>query len=175
MSHEAKEIWKVISWEGKPFSIDFTTLSGQLKLTAKHGQFTKFKPGVSKLLGIFDLKALPRRLTFDFYDIFSQGFGFDDILGNVRIDHGIATFGDLEIAGSSAYLTVSGEINLDHETQSLRIKMFPSLGLVTPVIGIASMIADLSLKDPFGKIMFNEYAITGTWNEPLVEELSEEN
>lgn len=164
-----------LSWEGKPFSIDFTTLSGQLKLTAKHGQFTKFKPGVSKLLGIFDLKALPRRLTFDFYDIFSQGFGFDDILGNVRIDHGIATFGDLEIAGSSAYLTVSGEINLDHETQSLRIKMFPSLGLVTPVIGIASMIADLSLKDPFGKIMFNEYAITGTWNEPLVEELSEEN
>ena len=164
-----------LSWQGKPFSVDFPSLSGQLKLTAKHGQFTKFKPGMSKLLGIFDLKALPRRLTLDFYDIFSQGFGFDDILGNVRIDHGIAAFADLEIAGSSAYLTVSGEINLDQETQSLRIKMFPSLGLVTPVIGIASMIADLSLKDPFGRVMFNEYAITGTWDEPLVRKLSEEN
>ncbi|HNE58203.1 MAG TPA: YhdP family protein [Nitrosomonas sp.] len=164
-----------LSWQGKPFSVDFPTLSGQLKLAAKHGQFTKFKPGMSKLLGIFDLKALPRRLTLDFYDIFSQGFGFDDILGNVRIDHGIATFVDLEIAGSSAYLAVSGEINLDQETQSLRIKMFPSLGLVTPVIGIASMIADLSLKDPFGRVMFNEYAITGTWDEPLVKKLSEEN
>lgn len=164
-----------LSWQGKPFSVDFPTLAGQLRLTAKHGQFTKFKPGMSKLLGIFDLKALPRRLTLDFYDIFSQGFGFDDILGNVRIDHGIATFADLEIAGSSGYLAVSGEINLDQETQSLRIKMFPSLGLVTPVIGIASMIADLSLKDPFGRVMFNEYAITGKWDEPLVKKLSEEN
>ena len=53
--------------------------------------------------------------------------------------------------------------------------MFPSLGLVTPVIGIASMIADLSLKDPFGRVMFNEYAITGKWDEPLVKKLSEEN
>lgn len=164
-----------LSWQGEPFSINFPTLSGQLKLTAKHGQFTKLKPGMGKLLGIFDLKALPRRLTLDFYDIFSQGFGFDDILGNVKINHGIASFADLEIAGSSAYLTVSGEINLDQETQSLQIKMFPSLGLATPVIGIASMIADLSLKDPFGRVMFNEYAITGTWDEPLVKKLSEEN
>lgn len=157
-----------LAWIGKPFSIDFPSLSGDLQVTAQRGQFTKFKPGVSKLLGIFDLKSLPRRLTLDFYDVFSQGFGFDDILGDVRITRGVAVTDELQIAGSAAYLAVSGEIDLVEETQALLVKMFPSLGLATPVAGIASMIASQSLKDPFDRVLFNEYAITGTWAEPIV-------
>lgn len=155
-------------WLGEPFSIDFPSLSGNLRVTAQRGQFTRFKPGVSKLLGIFDLKSLPRRLTLDFYDVFSQGFGFDDILGDVRIIRGVAVTDELQIAGSAAYLAVSGEIDLIEETQALLIKMFPSLGLATPVVGIASMIANQSLKDPFDRVLFNEYVITGTWDEPVV-------
>ncbi|WP_090576825.1 YhdP family protein [Nitrosomonas sp. Nm58] len=157
-----------LAWIGKPFSIDFPSLSGDLRVTAQRGQFTRFRPGVSKLLGIFDLKSLPRRLTLDFYDVFSQGFGFDDILGDVRITRGVAAIDELQIAGSAAYLAVSGEIDLVEETQALLVKMFPSLGLATPVAGIASMIANQSLKDPFDRVLFNEYAITGTWAEPIV-------
>ncbi len=157
-----------LAWMGKPFSIDFPSISGDLRVAAHRGQFTRFRPGVSKLLGIFDLKSLPRRLTLDFYDVFSQGFGFDDILGDVRISRGVAAIDELQIAGSAAYLAVSGEINLVEETQALLVKMFPSLGLVTPVAGIAAMIANQSLKDPFDRVLFNEYAITGTWAEPIV-------
>lgn len=162
------ELEGTLTWLGEPFSIDFPSLSGNLRVTAQRGQFTKFKPGVSKLLGIFDLKSLPRRLTLDFYDVFSQGFGFEDIWGNVRIMQGVAATDELQIAGSAAYLAVSGEIDLVEETQALLVKMFPSLGLVTPVVGIASMIASQSLKDPFDRVLFNEYAITGTWGEPIV-------
>lgn len=157
-----------LGWTGEPFSVDFSSLSGNLRVTAQRGQFTRFKPGVSKLLGIFDLKSIPRRLTLDFYDVFSKGFGFDHILGDVRITNGMAVTDELQITGSAAYLVVSGEIDLVEETQELLVKMFPSLGLVTPVVGIASMIANQSLKDPFDRILFNEYAITGTWNNPLV-------
>lgn len=157
-----------LAWQGEPFSLHFPSLSGKLRVTAQRGQFTKFKPGMSKLLGIFDLKSIPRRLTLDFYDVFSQGFGFEDILGDVKIENGVAETHELQIAGSAAYLAVSGEINLVEETQSLLVKMFPSLGLATPVVGIASMIANQSLKDPFDRVLFNEYAITGTWDEPVV-------
>jgi uncharacterized protein YhdP len=162
------ELEGALTWFGEPFYMDFPSLSGNLKVTAQRGQFTKFKPGMSKLLGIFDLKSLPRRLTLDFYDVFSQGFGFEDILGNVRILKGVAATDELQIAGSAAYLAVSGEIDLVAETQALLVKMFPSLGLVTPVAGIASMIASQSLKDPFDRVLFSEYAITGTWDEPIV-------
>lgn len=157
-----------LTWQGEPFSLHFPSLSGKLRVAAQRGQFTKFRPGMSKLLGIFDLKSIPRRLTLDFYDVFSQGFGFEDILGDVKIENGVAETHELQIAGSAAYLAVSGEINLVEETQSLLVKMFPSLGLATPVVGIASMIANQSLKDPFDRVLFNEYAITGTWDEPVV-------
>ncbi|MDV6344440.1 YhdP family protein [Nitrosomonas sp. Is37] len=162
------EVAGSLVWMGEPFSIDFPSLSGNLRVAAQRGQFTRFKPGVSKLLGIFDLKSLPRRLTLDFYDVFSQGFGFDDILGDVRITRGVAVTDELQIAGSAAYLAVSGEIDLTEETQALLVKTFPSLGLATPVVGIASMIANQSLKDPFDRVLFNEYVITGTWDKPVV-------
>ena len=42
------------------------------------GRFTKIEPGpAGKLLGVLSLQALPRRVTLDFRDVFSEGFAFD--------------------------------------------------------------------------------------------------
>lgn len=160
-----------LAWTGKPFSIDFPTLSGNLTITAEKGQFTELKPGIGRLLGIFDLKALPRRLMFDFYDVFGKGFGFDYVEGEMAIRNGIASATDLRISGSSAELVLSGEWDLANETQSLHMKVFPSLGLATPIAGIASMIATQKLRDPFNRILLNEYAINGSWSDPDVVKL----
>jgi len=158
-----------LEWVGsKPFSIDFPSLTGDLELMIQRGQFPKLKPGIGKLLGIFDLKSLPRRLTLDFYDIFGKGFGFDYFHGNINIRDGIATSNELHVTGSAADLAVSGELDLVKETQSLNLKVFPSLGLVTPVAGIAAMIATQSLQDPFDRVLLSEYAITGSWSAPVV-------
>ena len=40
-------------------------------------------PGIGKLLSILSLQALPRRVALDFKDVFSEGFSFDSILGQV--------------------------------------------------------------------------------------------
>lgn len=169
------ELEGTLEWTGKPFSVDFASLSGDLDFTFQRGQFTKLKPGIGKILGIFDLKSLPRRLTFDFYDVFGKGFGFDYFHGNIAIKDGIATADDLHITGSAADLAVSGMWNLVEETQSLNMKVFPSLGLVTPVAGIAAMIATQTLQDPFDRVLLSEYAITGGWSEPVVIKLDDNN
>ena len=54
-----------------------TVLSGDLAVTVGAGQFTKIEPGIGKLLGVLSLQALPRRITLDFRDVFSEGFAFD--------------------------------------------------------------------------------------------------
>ena len=36
------------------------------------------KVGVGRLLGVLSLQTLPRRLTFDFRDVFSEGFTFGE-------------------------------------------------------------------------------------------------
>ena len=41
------------------------------------GQFAKIEPGAGKLLGLLSLQSMPRRVTFDFRDVFSDGFAFE--------------------------------------------------------------------------------------------------
>lgn len=155
----------VLSWSGGPQSVDYPTLSGNFKVSAKRGQFPRFEPGIGRLFGIFDLRSLPRRITLDFHDVFSEGFGFDNISGDVKIGRGVAVTDDLKIEGPAAKVAINGEINLEAETQKLHIIVNPSLGLAAPVVGVASAIANTAMQNPTPS---NEYDITGTWTDPTV-------
>jgi len=166
-----------LSWSGGPQAIDYPTLSGKLKLEANRGQFNKLEPGIGKLLGILSLQALPRRITLDFRDVFSDGFEFDEISGNANITRGVAVTEDLKIEGSAAKVNMRGEINLVEETQNLKVRILPSLGqgaslagslIGGPVAGIATMIVSKILKDPLDRLAAYEYNVTGTWAEPNV-------
>lgn len=169
-----------LSWSGGPQAIDYPSLSGNFKVEAQRGQFVKLEPGIGKLLGIMSLQALPRRITLDFRDVFSDGFEFDDISGNVRITRGVAVTDDLRIEGSAAKVAMSGDVNLTAETQILRVKVIPSLGqgvslagsiLGGPVGGLAAMVVSKVLKDPFDQLASFEYLVTGTWADPSVVKL----
>jgi uncharacterized protein YhdP len=154
-----------VSWDGNPLAINYPTMSGTFKLQAERGQFPRFEPGIGRLFGIFDLRALPRRVMLDFRDVFSEGFAFDDISGNIKIAHGVAVTDDLEIEGPAASIILNGEVNLEAETQKLNFKVIPSLGLVTPVVGLTEMIVNKALQSTPAP---NEYDITGTWTNPIV-------
>jgi uncharacterized protein YhdP len=39
---------------------------------------------------------------------------------------------------------------------------------VNPAIGIAALIAQKALKDPFSKLASFDYTISGTWGDPVV-------
>jgi uncharacterized protein (TIGR02099 family) len=154
-----------VSWDGSPLAINYPTMFGNFKLQAERGQFPKFEPGIGRLFGFFDLRALPRRVMLDFHDVFSEGFGFDDISGDIKIVKGVAVTDDLEIEGPAASIVLNGQVNLEAETQELNFKVIPSLGLATPVVGITSMIVNKALQS---KPAPNEYNITGTWTDPVV-------
>jgi uncharacterized protein YhdP len=123
------------------------------------------------------LQALPRRITLDFRDIFSEGFAFDQIVGVVSIDHGIATTDNFVILGPAARILMTGDVDLARESQKLHVRVAPSLsdsisiasGLVGgPVAFVATFLAQKILKDPFGQFIAYEYNVTGTWSEPQV-------
>ncbi|TFH06864.1 MAG: TIGR02099 family protein, partial [Nitrosomonadales bacterium] len=131
-----------LSWLGVPQSIDYKTLSGKFKVQARHGQFPKFELGIGKLFGIFDLKALPRRVILDFRDVFADGFGFDKISGSADITRGTVNTDDLRIEGPAADVVMDGKVNLSSETYGLHFMVTPSLGLATPVVDIATIIVN---------------------------------
>ena len=169
-----------LRWNGGPQAFDYPLLSGNFVLEAAKGQFAKLEPGIGKLLGILSLQSLPRRLTLDFRDIFSEGFAFDEIGGAVKVERGVATTENFRIQGPSARVLMSGEVDLAQETQKLVVKVTPSLSdsvsiagalIGGPVAGVAAFLAQKVLKDPFGQIASYQFWVTGTWSEPQVSKI----
>ena len=172
-----------LSWASSPQSIDYATLSGNLQLKAEKGQFLEIEPGVAKLLGILSMQALVRRATLDFHDMFSKGFAFDNITSSLNLNQGVITTDKLRINGPLAEVNMSGQVNLDQETQQLNVKVTPSytsslalagLLIANPIIGGAAYLVQKAFKDPLGHLITDEYNITGTWADPVVTKISVE-
>ena len=171
-----------LQWPGSPHEFETNGLAGNFTLEAKKGQMLKVQPGVGRLLGLLSLQSLPRRLSLDFKDLFSEGFAFDEISATAKIDNGIMRSDDFFMTGPAAEAKIKGETNLQKETQNLKVKVIPhisdSLSLAAlaggPIVGAAAFVAQKILKDPFNKIVQSEYVITGTWDNPQEVEAKKE-
>ena len=169
-----------LSWNGAPFAIDYPTLSGALKVDAENGQFNKLEPGGGRLLGILSLQSLPRRITLDFRDVFSQGFAFDSISGQLKMHNGVIATENLQIKGPSAKVLMSGSVNVPQETQNLKVRVQPAIGesiavgamIANPAAGAIAWLAQKVLSDPLDQAFAFEYAVTGGWADPKVEKIS---
>ena len=173
-----------LAWAGGPQDFDYPSLSGAFRIETGPGQFTKVDPGIGKLLGVLSLQSLRRRLALDFQDVFGEGFAFDEIKGDVRILNGLMRSDNLRIAGPSAHVVISGETDIAHETQRLKMLVQPSLSaslsvgaaallLANPIVGAAvgagTLLAQKVLKDPIEKMFSYEYAVSGSWSDPVVD------
>ncbi len=166
-----------LAWNGAPYDLDYPSLSGNLVLEAAKGQFVKLEPGIGKLLGILSLQSLPRRISLDFRDVFSEGFSFDEIVGAVKINRGIAGTENFRIQGPPARVTMIGEVDLANETQKLRVRITPHVSdtvsiagalMGGPIAGVAAFLAQKMLKDPLDQAVSYEYNVGGTWSGPNV-------
>lgn len=173
-----------LTWNGAPNDFDYPTLDGNFTLKTGAGQFTKIDPGMGKLLSLLSLQALPRRITLDFRDVFSDGFAFDDIAGDFRIQKGLMQTSNLKLDGPAAVVTITGDIDLSRETTGLDVRVKPALSttfsagaavlfLANPIIGAAvgagTLLAQKLLDDPLGQIFSYDYRVTGSWSDPHVE------
>lgn len=170
-----------LSWAGTPVRIDYPTLTGEMQIDAARGQFAKLDPGAAgKLLGLISLQSLPRRITLDFRDVFSEGFAYDSITGKTEVKAGVMHTDRLQIDGPSARVLMRGDVDLQNETQKLVVNVQPELGgtaalgvaVINPIAGAATLLAHKILQNPLNQIFSFDYGITGTWDDPKVEKLS---
>lgn len=168
-------------WPGYPYDFALANLAGGFKVEASRGQFAKIEPGAGKLLGLLSLQSLPQRALFDFRDVFSAGFAFDRIEGDVKLARGVLVTEGFEIVGPSAFVSMSGEVSLPLETQNLTLHIVPEVGeglalaatlIGTPVLGLSTLLVTKLLKNPLGKVVAYEYQVTGSWDNPQVARLS---
>lgn len=166
-----------IAWVGSPLSLDYPSLSGQFNVNVASGQFLKAEPGIAKLLGVLSLQALPRRLTLDFRDVFSDGFSFDFVRGDVTITQGLAFTNNLQMKGVNAAVLMEGKADIARETQDLKVVVVPEINagtasliatVINPAIGLGSFLAQYFLRRPLTEAATQEFHIDGTWDNPKI-------
>ena len=166
-----------VSWQGSPITLDYASMSGKMNLAIEKGQFLKTEPGAARLLGVLNLQALPRRLTLDFSDLFSDGFAFDFVRGDVRIEQGVASTNNLQMKGVVAGALIEGHADLVRETQQLKVVVVPEINAgtaslyvatINPLIGLTSYLAQMVLSKPLVRAGTNEFHVDGTWSDPRV-------
>lgn len=167
-----------VSWLGSPLSMDHASMTGAIRVDIAAGQFLKAQPGAARLLGVLSLQSLARRLTLDFRDVFADGFAFDSVIGDVRIERGVASTDKLAMTGPQATVLMAGHTDLASETQDLRVVVVPeinaeaaslALAVVNPAIGLGTFLAQVLLREPMIEAGTREFRVTGTWADPLVE------
>jgi uncharacterized protein (TIGR02099 family) len=167
-----------VTWLGSPLALDIPSLSGQMNLTLENGQFLKVDPGAGRLLSVLSLQSLPRRLALDFRDVFQQGFAFDNLVGDVSVNQGVARTNNLRLRGSLAAVLMEGSADIAAESQNLRVIVVPEVNagtaslayaVIHPAVGLATFLAQVFLRQPLMQANTREFQISGPWSDPKVE------
>jgi uncharacterized protein (TIGR02099 family) len=166
-----------VTWVGSPLALDYPTLTGIFNVDVATGQFLKAEPGIAKLLGVLSLQSLPRRLTLDFRDVFSEGFTFDFVRGDISIQEGMAATNNLQMKGLTAAVLMEGKADIQRETQDLKVVVVPEINAgtaslvataINPAIGLGTFLAQMFLRQPLMRAATQEFHVDGTWADPRV-------
>ena len=171
-----------LTWRGLPYRPDIETLTGRLAGNLSSGQILQVEPGAGRLLSLFSMQHLLKRLRLDFSDVVSKGFGFDSVTANISINNGVAGTDHFAVVGSSATIVITGTTDFVREKLDLDALVLPkisaegpalALTLANPAVGLGTLVAQWLLKDEISKWLKTRYHITGNFDEPIVEKYKE--
>ncbi|MDZ7662239.1 YhdP family protein [Thiohalophilus sp.] len=166
-----------LHWAAPPAAVTAGLLNGTIQLQVDDGSFVQVEPGAGRLLGLFSLSALPRRLMLDFRDTFQEGFSFDEMRGRVQLRDGNAYSDNLRISSPVAEIRIRGRTGLAARDFDQRVTVTPRVGDSLPIAGgllFGTQVgaAILFLEKLFGggidKASAKRYHVTGSWEDPVI-------
>ncbi len=170
-------------WDGVPSQFNMATIDGNLGIKIGQGQVLDQEPGFGRVLGLFNLTNLPRRLILDFRDVLADGLLFSSMEGRFEIESGVAKTEDFLIKASSAKIHIKGDVGFADQSYDQIITIRPQIGKTFPTIGaiaggpvgaaagfLVQGLLDKQLKSSNEII----YQVTGTWDNPLIELIDKE-
>lgn len=165
------------SWPGAPSAFSLASLDGMLKVGVGEGRITDVQPGMGRLLGLFSITQIPRRLTLDFGDVYKSGFGFNSITGTFEIADGNARTDNLEIKGAAADIQMRGRVGLRAHDYDQTVDVTPHTGGALAVVGAVvggpiGAAAGLALSRGVNRVAHARYQITGPWAKPVITTIS---
>ena len=169
-------------WAGESPAFTLERMDGSLKFHIGSGQLLNIDPGLGRVVGLFSLQNIMRRLSLDFSDLFQPGTSFDQITGEFVFKHGQAFTDDLTVEAPAARIDIRGRTGLRDRDYDQQITVTPNLGGALPVagalaggpaIGAAVLVAERLLQKGIEQATRYRYTLTGSWDDPVLEPLRE--
>jgi len=167
-------------WLGGPSGDFLQRADGTFTISMKDGSLLAVDPGGGRILGVLSLAALPRRLSFDFSDVFDEGLGFDTLKGDFTVDDGNAYTCNLGMEGSVADMGIVGRAGMGARDYDQLAVVRPHVshllavgGTVVggPVVGAAMLLFSQIFHKPLSTLGESYYRVTGSWDDPTVEQI----
>jgi uncharacterized protein (TIGR02099 family) len=167
-----------LSWRGGYNGNILEHASGGISVDAETGQLVNLQPGAGRVLGLFSVGALPRRLALDFSDLTEKGLAFDTVHGDFELREGNAYTSNLLLRGPAAEIGIAGRTGLGSRDYDQTAVVTGNLGASLPVagalaggpaVGAALLLFSQVFKEPLKGMTRGYYRITGPWDEPVVE------
>jgi len=172
-----------LQWADAPYSPTSAGLSGNVAMKIGPGRIINLSSsneaqmGLGRMLSIFSLQEIPRRLSLDFSDVFEKGFSFDAIAADFSLKNGNAYTNDLDLNGPIAKVTINGRIGLQNKDYDFLMIVTPyvtsSLPVVAtvatgfnPIAGLAALAVEKIIGGGVSKVVSYHYRVTGPWSNP---------
>ncbi len=175
-----------LNWRDAPYLPSLTNLNGQASLTLGQGRIVDIgqqngaKMDLGRMLSIFSLQTIPRRLSLDFSDVFQKGYSFDSVNGDFTIQNGGLFTNNLKFEGPVAGVSINGRIGLTskdynfilsvtpHVTSSLPVAatLATLLTGANPLIGLGAFAVNTVIGPQVSNATTYYYSVTGPWNNP---------
>ncbi len=164
-------------WPGPPAAFALARLNGDINFSVIQGTIINADAGAGRMVGLMSIAALPRRLAFDFRDVFGTGFNFDEAAGTLTLENGNAYTDDLVLTSTAATMEIAGSSHLEEQTFDYILSIKPGVGQALPVLGAlaggpggaaAGLALQGLLQKSLGEAAEARYSITGSWTDPRV-------
>ncbi len=172
-----------LSWPSAPYQPSLGEMSGTLSLKLGEGRIidlgesTDAKLGIGRMLSLFSLETIPRRLSLDFSDLFQKGYSFDFLKGDFTLENGNATTKNSRFDGPVARVDIFGRIGFVAKDFDLTLSVTPyvasslpivaTLATLNPLAGIATWAVEKVISNQISQVTTYHYNITGAWDNPV--------
>ncbi|WP_038146620.1 YhdP family protein [Vibrio nigripulchritudo] len=169
-----------LEWSGAPWSPQMSTVNGRISSKLGKGIISDVS-GAARLLGLFSLDSIIRKMQLDFSDVFDKGMAFNSITGSGEVKNGIFVTNDIEMDAVAGRMSIKGLANLETQTVDAEVEFVPDLTSGIPVLTAFAVAPQTAIYvfaittalspvvDVFTKV---NYAVKGPLDNPNVTEIS---
>ncbi|MBR9788221.1 MAG: TIGR02099 family protein [Vibrionaceae bacterium] len=169
-----------LEWDGAPWSMKTQTLQGDVSTEFGKGVISEVS-GAARLLGLFSLDSIIRKMQLDFTDVFDKGMAFNSITGSGKIQDGVFVTNDIVMDALAGEMQIRGMADVTTRTVDAEVKFTPDITSGLPMLTAFAVAPQTALYvlaistviSPVVEVFTQvNYEVKGPLESPTVKEIS---